>query len=65
MFRALRINSLSVKDLEQSTHLAGLDVHVDSSEGRVGAGSGHQADGAGTGTQELGDDRHYSSCLGH
>ena len=41
-------------ELEQAGYLSGLDIHVDSSEGRVGAGSGHQADGSGAGAQELG-----------
>lgn len=40
--------------LEQAGHLSGFDIHVDSSESRVGTGSGHQADGSGTRAQELG-----------
>ena len=35
--------------LEQSGYLAGIDVDIHPSESRVGAGSGHQADGAGAG----------------
>jgi hypothetical protein len=32
-------------NLEQSDGLAGFDIHIHPSKGRVGAGAGHQADG--------------------
>ena len=40
--------------LEQAGDLAGLDVHVHPPEGRVGAGAGHQGNGAAHRADELG-----------
>ncbi len=41
-------------DLEQAADFSGFGIHVDSSECRIGAGSGHQADGTCTGAEEFG-----------
>ena len=40
--------------LEQAGGFAGLDIHVHLPEGRVGAGAGHQGNGAGTRADVLG-----------
>ena len=40
--------------LEQSGNLTGFRININPPEGRIGAGSRHQADGAGTWTEELG-----------
>ena len=46
--------SLTLWLLEQSTHFTGFNINIHPPEGRVGAGTGHQTDGAGAGAQELG-----------
>ena len=40
--------------LEEALDLSGLGIYVHASEGRIGTGSRHQADGSGTGAEKLG-----------
>ena len=40
--------------LEQSRNLAGVNIHIHSAVGRIGAGSRHQADCSAAGAEELG-----------
>ena len=40
--------------LEQATDFSGCRVYINTTEGRVGAGARHQADGAGAGAEEFG-----------